>query len=253
MASIPIRGAWQQIQERISMDSELGRYMQLSFDAFHSSAEWPDIERLQRQLVRQNDSLDLYAIGARIPIELGNNPARMDNRCFLNAAGIALCTGSEEEIDDFLRVLELAVQKYLTADDNQNTLSEITSTELAETFGMTALQLGRIYRMIEWETFIAGGAAKEDGSWHRQVSNLTRHFVKVAPRASAKSPDAWAPRARASFRRTSSRVPPYISRGSTLSSAGDCRRKFPPRGSEGLARETSRFGQRKHVGATIAA
>ena len=77
--------------------------MQLSFKAFHSSAEWPDLERLQRQLVRQDDPLDLYAVGARIPIELGNNPARMDNRCFLSVAGIALCTGSEEEIGDFLR------------------------------------------------------------------------------------------------------------------------------------------------------
>jgi predicted nucleotide-binding protein len=173
-------GAWQQLQELISLDNDLGRYMQLSFDAFHTSAEWPDLERLQRQLVRQNDPLDLYSVGARIPIELGNNPARMDNRCFLTAAGIALCIGSEEEIGDYLRVLHLAVQKYLTADDNQASPPEITSTELAETLGMADLQVRRIYRMIEWETFIGGGGANADGSWHRQVSNLTRHFVKVA-------------------------------------------------------------------------
>jgi hypothetical protein len=80
---------WRQLQQLVATDSDLRRYLELSFKSFHSTGDWPDIEILQRQLLRERVSLDLYRIGDRIPGGLGTNPVRVDNRCQLTIAGIA--------------------------------------------------------------------------------------------------------------------------------------------------------------------
>jgi hypothetical protein len=92
--------------------------MQLSFDAFHQTGDWPDVEKLQHQLVRENDSLDLYAVGDRIPSEIGTNPIRIDNHCQLTVAGVALCNGSDEEVSHFVSALRIAARiREFSADD----------------------------------------------------------------------------------------------------------------------------------------
>src|SRR5438105_15681604 len=114
--------------------------MQLSFDHFHQIGAWPNVERLQRRLLRDGDHIDLYSIGARIPSELGTDPVRVENRCYLTVPAIAFCSGSEEEIGDFLKVLKLAVERYLTEEsDDAETYPVISSLELAESLVLSAL------------------------------------------------------------------------------------------------------------------
>src|SRR5258708_1459416 len=105
---------WLELKELVANDSDLRRYLDLSFKPFHSTGEWPDIEKLQRQLLRDHEHVDLYSVGDRIPNDLGTNPVRVENRCQLTIAGVALCAGSEEEVGDFLKVLALASDKYLS-------------------------------------------------------------------------------------------------------------------------------------------
>jgi predicted nucleotide-binding protein len=171
---------WREVQELVRSDPELRRYMQLSFDAFHPTGDWPDVEKLQRRLLRDHDQLDLYAVGDRIPSELGNNPVRVENRCQLTVAGIALCGGSDEEVHDFIAILQLATQKYLAEDHEQETSASVGSDELRNELHLTEVAIRRVFRMIEWEPFTAGGAGSVDTQWHRNVGNVMRHFVRVA-------------------------------------------------------------------------
>lgn len=171
---------WLQLQQLVAADPDLQRYLELSFKSFHSTGEWPDVEKLQRQLLREREQLDLYRVGDRIPRDLGTNPVRVDNRCQLTIAGIALCTDAQDEVRDFLSVLSLASEKYLAESPDQQSSESISSDELRETMHMTDLAVRRVFRMIEWEPFIAGGDGSPDGAWRRNVSNLTRHFVGVS-------------------------------------------------------------------------
>jgi hypothetical protein len=166
------RNIWQELQELVAGDPELQRYMQLSFNSFHSTGNWPDIERLQRQLLREHEPLDLYKVADRIPGDLGTNPVRVENRCQLTIAGIALCDGSNEEVEDFMRILHLAVQKYLADNSDHDSPESISSDDLRDTLGMTPLAIRRSFQMIEWEPFIAGGDRSIDGGWRRNVGNL---------------------------------------------------------------------------------
>jgi hypothetical protein len=109
----PGADTWQTVRDFVAADPELQRYMQLSFDAFHQTGDWPDVEKLQRQLLRENDSLDLYAVGDRIPSEIGTNPIRIDNHCQLTVAGVALCNGADEEVRHFVSALRIAARMYL--------------------------------------------------------------------------------------------------------------------------------------------
>lgn len=57
------RGArlWDELRSFVSRDPDLARYMQLSFEEFHRRGEWPNIEQLQKRLLRAGDHIDLYA------------------------------------------------------------------------------------------------------------------------------------------------------------------------------------------------
>ncbi len=99
---------WLRLQQLVAADPALRRYLDLCFKSLHSTGDWPDVEKLQRQLLREREKLDLYGVGDRIPSDLGTNPVPMDNRCQLTIAGIALCGDSQEEVRDFLSVLTLA-------------------------------------------------------------------------------------------------------------------------------------------------
>ncbi|HEX2646073.1 MAG TPA: hypothetical protein VHO95_02495, partial [Candidatus Dormibacteraeota bacterium] len=156
------------------------RYLQLAFEPFHSSGEWADIEKLQRRLLRDGDSIDIYAIGDRIPSELGINPIRVDNRCQLTAAGISVCKGSDNEIRDFLATVQLAARKYLADEQPDPTQAGLSSDELRDSLGLDELAIRRVFRMIEWEPFIAGGEGAADGTWRRNIATSMRHFIRVA-------------------------------------------------------------------------
>ncbi len=164
-----------QLQQLVANDPDLRRYLGLSFESFHSTGEWPDVEKLQRQLLRDRERVDLYRVGDRIPGDLGTNPVRVENRCQLTLAGIALCTGSEEEVGDFLKVVAMASEKYLSEGSDES----INSDELKQLLHMTDLAVRRVFRLIEWEPFIAGGDGSPDGRWRRNIGSLMRHFVGV--------------------------------------------------------------------------
>lgn len=171
---------WRELAQAVEADHALAKYMQLSFDHFHQDGAWPNIERLQKKLLRDGDPMDLYSIGARIPSELGTGPIRVENRCYLTVPAIALCKGSEEEIADFLMVLKLAVERYLAEEsDDTETRPAITSKELAQSIGLSELRLRRVYEMTQWAPFLAGGGQTTDGAWQRYVQPATRHFIKV--------------------------------------------------------------------------
>jgi predicted nucleotide-binding protein len=175
----PGADTWQTVRDFVAADPELQRYMQLSFDAFHQTGDWPDVEKLQRQLLREDGSLDLYAVGDRIPSEIGTNPVRADNHCQLTVAGVALCKGSDEEVHGFMTVLRIAAHTYLAEDPGKDTSMSLNSEELRDAMHLTDVALRRIFRMIEWEPFIAGGDGSIDSTWRRNIGNLTRHFVRA--------------------------------------------------------------------------
>lgn len=173
-------GLWRELAETVAADHELARYMQLSFDHFHQVGAWPNVERLQKRLLRDGDHIDLYSIGARVPSELGTDPLRVENRCYLTVPAVALCRGSKEEIADFLMVLKLAVERYLAEEsDAAETYPVISSLELAESLRLSELQVRRVHELTEWVPFLAGGGQMADGSWQRHVQPATRHFINV--------------------------------------------------------------------------
>jgi predicted nucleotide-binding protein len=176
----PVQGdSWRQLQQLVVADPDLHRYLELCFRSFHSTGDWPDVERLQRQLLREHEHLDLYRVADRLPSDLGTNPIRVENRCQLTVAGIAQCAEAHEEVSDFLRIVALASEKYLSESSSEQSLEMISSDELRKKLDMNDLAIRRVFRLIEWEPFIAGGDGSVDGHWRRNVSNLMRHFIGV--------------------------------------------------------------------------
>jgi predicted nucleotide-binding protein len=176
----PEKNPWRQLQQIVAADPDLRRYLELSFESFHSTGDWPDVEKLQRQLLREREHLDLYGVGDRIPNDLGTNPVRIENQCKLTVAGIAVCANAQEEVRDFLSVLALASEKYLSEAADGESSESISSDELREALHMTDLAVRRMFRMIEWEPFIAGGDGSIEGAWRRNVGSMMRHFVGIA-------------------------------------------------------------------------
>ena len=99
-------------QAKLEADPDLAAYVDLTFRHFDATGDWPDVREMQRDLVRDDKSLDVISAGNRIPGDLGIPPMRMNDHATLTIIGISLCQGSEQLRKSFIKLLQMCVATY---------------------------------------------------------------------------------------------------------------------------------------------
>jgi uncharacterized protein (TIGR02391 family) len=154
--------------------AEHQRFLEIIFERFDADSEWPALENLQRLLDRRGEDIDLIATARAIPIELGYFEMGAQ-RPTLKLRALAFVAAAGPLVESFVRVIELAVERYL----DETGTPRITSKDLHELLGFDEQTVRKLGMLLENEPpFIFGGGSGmiTDPSWERDLARGIREL-----------------------------------------------------------------------------
>ena len=155
------------------------RLLQVVFDRFHQTGEWPSVDVLRYELDLEDDDLDVATVGQRLEPALGRLESGYQARASLTIHGLALCSGADQELTDTLQTMRYAYARFRANGPGARFDSEGLSRDL----GFDAIRIRRTYELIQWFPGIGGGGAVSPDDWYREIlPDITRfkHVESVA-------------------------------------------------------------------------
>ena len=142
-------------------------YIQTIFDYFHEQGTWPTYGFVERNISQAHRDFHMREVANSLPNGFGNAFAFNFDRnqeAVLRIQAIRLCQGSEEELADFVRVLQYCVDKYFSFGENN---LEVTSDEIRTQLKISELSVRKAGRLIEAEGMFWSSLGRNDneGSW----------------------------------------------------------------------------------------
>jgi hypothetical protein len=170
--------------------------IQVVFDHFHRTGDWPLLGDLRHQLDLADDDFDLPAVRERLDPGLGLIPLNDDAQATLYIHGVAICSGSDQEMGDILAVMQYAYRKFRA----EGPKAKLTHPDMFNDLGMDLLRLRRTTELLRWLPGIGGGSGDPaDDSWYRDITSDIVRVKKVKAQddllAIAYRPQRPAPRA----------------------------------------------------------
>ena len=172
-----VEGQLEKMGEIWRQDTYYGKTMELSdiqrlfiqtiFDFFHEQGTWPTYEYVERQISRIHRDFDMRGVSRSLPSGFASAFAFNIDRnqeAILKIPAILLCKGSEQELADFMQVLQFCVKKYFSFEDNY---LQVTSDEVRARLNMSELSVRKVGRLIEAEGRFWSSLGRNDseGSW----------------------------------------------------------------------------------------
>jgi hypothetical protein len=159
----------------VDLPSDQRHLLQVIFDRFHETGEWPLEADLRYELDQADDGLDIPDVARRLVpgyayVQSGEIPAT------LTIHGVAASTGSEGELQDLLAVTQYAYRRYRDGHGK----GRFTDADLATDMGMDELQVRRVQKLLgglPWDG--GGGGDAGGGSWYRIVGSDIVLFKRV--------------------------------------------------------------------------
>jgi uncharacterized protein (TIGR02391 family) len=148
------------------LDRDEGHLLNVIFERFEKTAEWPLVDQLRYELDQADDDIDVLAIGLRLDPALGRISLSHGDRAFLTIHGIALCSKPNEVLNDLLAAMQLAYRRFRA----NGVGARIKGQDLEEELGMTPLRARRVFELIASLPGIGGGTGGAAESWFRDIT-----------------------------------------------------------------------------------
>lgn len=155
-------------------------YIQTIFDYFHEQGTWPTYGLVERKISQVHRDFHMREVAKSMPSGFGNGFAFNFDRnqeAVLRIQAVQLCKGSEEELADFVRVLQYCVDKYFSFRENH---LDVSSDELNEQLHMSVLSLRKVGRLIEAEGTFWGSYGRKDVEGNDWMFKLTPGMDGIA-------------------------------------------------------------------------
>jgi hypothetical protein len=160
--------------------------LQVVYDAFRADGEWPEYAYVDKALDRRGlvaeDALADVPAGLIIP-EPGRHGAHLQrhDRIKLTVAGIARCSGSDDDLALFLRVLRFFVRLDEEYDPPRTGSEPLTadSDRLVAELDLSRGEVLRAYRLLEVEPHLVGGGGGNEERWGFEIPARIRRFRDV--------------------------------------------------------------------------
>lgn len=161
------------------------RLLQVIYDYFRETAEWPKYRQLGRQLVREMDvqlvaqSLPLGYINADRAHHANYGDIENSEEAIITVPSIYLCDGSGSDLGDFIRALQLCVQRHF--DSSNLGTPKLTREDLERELEMPDLTARKVIRLMVREPGVsAGGLTEFDSpSWWMNISDYVARYEGV--------------------------------------------------------------------------
>src|SRR6266705_4657242 len=107
-------------------------YLQTIFDYFRGNIKWPTHRYLEQWFFQKHPNLDIEEVVQSLPSGVTspiNFSIMVDSKATLNVSSIYQIWGSGQELDAFVRVVELCVDIYFRSPDGKPSISSKDITE----------------------------------------------------------------------------------------------------------------------------
>lgn len=167
--------------ESINLTDEQRLYLQAIFDYFREHGKWPTHKYLERQFIRTHPDLDIEEIGRSLPngltsqVELWN----VDSKAILTVPAIYQLWGPIQELDTFVRVIEMCVETYFSSGGETQSLSSADlarDNPLWRDIAISKVGLLLYGEALLWSTF---AGPDNEGGWSCVLARDIRRFRGV--------------------------------------------------------------------------
>jgi hypothetical protein len=156
------------IEQHRSVLREIGEH-------WAATGEWKTVDQLGRAALRRNDEEDVFAALRDLPPALGRVEPPEDI-VRLRVRGLAITPSTQPLLQEFIRVLRLAVLK-LKSEDEHPRICRADLTESLHLGQEIAERVGQIVLENDW--MFGGGSGDATGDWERVVNEHTRAVATV--------------------------------------------------------------------------
>ena len=133
------------------------RVLQFVYNYFHQELQWPTSRRVEAEFSEEGDIDDLAEMIGRQYIRCGD-PSYEGSKCALTLRGIAICQGSERDVDHFLAVLPIFGDAYSRS---ERVRRERVSVEMS----LAPSEAIRLFEIISTVGQITAGGTGTNGAW----------------------------------------------------------------------------------------
>jgi Clp amino terminal domain, pathogenicity island component len=126
-------------------------FIQTIFNYFHQLGTWPSYGYVEREISQIHRDFDLREVTRGLPSGFANAFALnldREQEAILKAPAILLCKGSEDDLADFVHVLQFCVDKYFGFGENN---LYVASHEVRAKLNMSELSIRKVGQLIEAE------------------------------------------------------------------------------------------------------
>jgi len=147
--------------------------LELTATEFEVERHWPNIDDLQRTLAKRGIEIDVWSTVSQMPRFLGYRGS--NNVLQLTTAGLAQSRVGRQTAEDVVRVVELAVSRYLGEGP-----ATVTSDDVAS-LGMVGAHLEKVQLVALEEVSLWAGRSgpDEQSRWEAMVNEQVRHYRTV--------------------------------------------------------------------------
>ncbi len=141
-------------------------FLEVVFARFDADGNWPALEDLQRRLDREGDEIDLLAGVRTLPKELAFRDLAT-SRIILKVRALAFVPAAKPLLNACIRVVQLAVGRYLAADGTPR----LTASDLPDELGLDGTTSRKVSALLDNEPMIFGGGTGRltDPTWERDL------------------------------------------------------------------------------------
>lgn len=167
--------------EAINLTDEQRLYLQAIFDYFREQGKWPVVKYLEGKFLRTHPDLDIEEIAQSLPDGLTYhvdfwNP---ESKVMLTVPCIYQCWGSVQELNTFVRVIEICVALYFNSGGEKQTLSSSDLARDYPTWRENAIRKVGYLLLSEPRIWFSSTEPNNEGSWSLTITKEIRRFRGV--------------------------------------------------------------------------
>jgi hypothetical protein len=157
-------------------------YLQTVFDYFRGHAKWPTHRYLEQWFFQYHPNLDIEEVVQSLPSGFTspiNFSIMVDSKATLNFFSIYQNWGSVQELDTFIRVLELCVDTYYRSSDGKFSISSKVIAEINPLWHEWDIRKVGLLLLQERGIWSSFAGPDDEGSWSCEISPEVLRFRGV--------------------------------------------------------------------------
>ncbi len=151
-------------------------FLSAVFQRWNEDGEWPGVDDIGRQAIRERWGFDAFSLAEEIPRPLGVGQNGGDERIMLRVRGLSFAPPAWSLLGGFMRAIRLAAKLYV----EESGTPKLRGVHMTDTLGLDERRATQVIRLLDIEYWMLGSGSGDPGpDWYRELRRSCRHLIGV--------------------------------------------------------------------------